>query len=319
MAAALQSGLELCDLRRLTAADLSPLLDEESEYWRETIDWDFERSAELVRRFIDMHALSGAALISASGVAGYSYSVIEEHKGIVGDLYVRHGFRSPENEFRLLSRVVEELIATPLVRRVESQLILMGNRDRRLPRASQLQSFDRDFLEIDLDAVDQLPPAPLPGISIEPWAQHYQDAAAHLIASAYSGHVDALINDQYRSVAGARRFLFNILQFPGCGTFLQPASLAAFERETGWLIGLCLTSSVGPQVGHITQICLARDARGRKLGYEMMRQSLHLLRLNGCRRVSLTVTSANRHAIQLYQRLGFRSLRRFPAFVWEGF
>ena len=319
MAAVLQPGLEICDLRRLNAADLAFVLQEESEYWRETIDWDFERSAELVSRFVNLRALSGAALISNSGVVGYSYSVIEEHKGIVGDLYVRHAFRSPENEFRLLSRVLEELIATPLVRRVESQLILLGTRERRLPRASQLQSFDRDFLEMELDEIDRLPAAPLPGISIESWASHYQDAAAHLIASAYTGHVDALINDQYRSVAGARRFLYNIVQFPGCGIFLPSASLAAFERETGWLVGLCLAGSVGAHVGHITQICLARDARGRKLGYEMMRQCLHLLRLNGCRRVSLTVTSANRHAIQLYGRLGFRSLRRFPAFVWEGF
>ena len=211
------------------------------------------------------------------------------------------------------------LVATPFVRRVESQLILFGTRDRVMPRPQQLQTFDRDFLELDLEDLDQFPAAPLPGISIEPWAQHHQDAAAHLIASAYSGHVDALINDQYRSVAGARRFLFNIVQYPGCGSFLPAASLAAFERQTGWMAGLCLTSSVSPEVGHITQICLARDARGRKLGYEMMRQSLHLLRLNGCKRVSLTVTSANRAAMRLYQALGFRSIRRFPAFVWEGF
>ena len=319
MAAVLQPGLDICDLRRLSASDFAPLLREETDYWRDTLDWDFQRSADLVRKFIDVQALNGAALIAASGVVGYAYSVLEEHKGIVGDLYVRHAFRTPENEFRLLSHVLEDLIATPFVRRVESQLILFGTRDRVMPRPKQLQTFDRDFLEFDLDRLDQFPAAPLPGISLEPWAQHYQDAAAHLIASAYSGHVDALINDQYRSVAGARRFLFNIVQYPGCGSFLPAASLAAFEKPTGWMAGLCLTSSVSPEVGHITQICLARDARGRKLGYEMMRQSLHLLRLNGCKRVSLTVTSANRSAIRLYQQLGFHSLRRFPAFVWEGF
>ena len=319
MAAVLQPGLEMCDLRRLTAADFAPLLDEEIEYWRDALDWDFERSADLVRKFIDMRALNGSALIASSGVAGYVYSVLEEHKGIVGDLYVRHAFRTPENEFRLLSHVVEDLIATPFVRRVESQLTLLGTRERILPRSHQVQTFDRDFLEIDLDRLERFPAVPLPGMTIEPWGPHFQDAAAHLIASAYSGHVDALINDQYRSVAGARRFLFNIVQYPGCGAFLASASLAAVERETHWMCGLCLTSSVSADVGHITQICLARDVRGRKLGYEMMRQCLHLMRSNGFKRVSLTVTSANRGAIRLYQQMGFRSLRRFPAFVWEGF
>jgi ribosomal protein S18 acetylase RimI-like enzyme len=318
MAAALQSGLELIDLRRITAVDLDALLNEEIGHWRRELDWDFTRSADLVRKFTDLRALTGAALIARSGVAGYAYSVLEEHKGLVGDLYVRDEFRTPDNEYRLLSQVLEELAATPYIRRVESQLILFGWRDRNLPRVRQLQTFERDFLEIDLDAVDVLASAPQAGIAIEPWATHFQEAAAHLIAGAYVGHVDALINDQYRSVAGARRFLYNIVQYPGCGSFLQPASLAAFERETGWMCGLCLAGEVGSHVGHITQVCLSRDVRGRKLGYEMIRQSLLLMRLNGYKRCSLTVTSENRHALDMYLKLGFRRRRKFPAFVWEG-
>jgi len=69
-----------------------------------------------------------------------------------------------------------------------------------------------------------------------------------LIAGAYAGHVDALINDQYRSVEGARRFLFNIVQYPGCGNFLPEASLAAFEKRAAD-VGICLASVVGPEVG----------------------------------------------------------------------
>jgi ribosomal protein S18 acetylase RimI-like enzyme len=318
MAAALQSGLELVDLRRFSAADLDALLDEETAHWRRELDWDFSRSAELVRKFTDLRALSGAALVTRSGVVGYAYSVLEDHKGLVGDLYVRDEYRTPENEYRLLSQVLEELAATPYIRRVESQLILFGWRDRSIPRSRQLRIFERDFLEIDLDDVVDLLPAAQQGITIEPWAQHFQEAAAHLISSAYVGHVDSQINDQYRSTAGARRFLYNIVQYPGCGNFLQPASLAAFERETGWMCGMCLAGEVGSQVGHITQVCLARDVRGRKLGYEMMRQSLLLMRLNGYKRASLTVTSENRHALDMYLRLGFRRLRKFPAFVWDG-
>jgi ribosomal protein S18 acetylase RimI-like enzyme len=35
--------------------------------------------------------------------------------------------------------------------------------------------------------------------------------------------------------------------------------------------------------------------------------------------VSLTVTAANQSAVALYERMGFRTLRRFQALVWEGF
>jgi len=34
--------------------------------------------------------------------------------------------------------------------------------------------------------------------------------------------------------------------------------------------------------------------------------------------LSLTVTEANRNAVELYQRLGFSTRRIFDAFVWEG-
>jgi ribosomal protein S18 acetylase RimI-like enzyme len=43
------------------------------------------------------------------------------------------------------------------------------------------------------------------------------------------------------------------------------------------------------------------------------------MRLHGCASATLTVTGANGEAIELYRRMGFYPMRRFPAFVWEGF
>jgi ribosomal protein S18 acetylase RimI-like enzyme len=76
---------------------------------------------------------------------------------------------------------------------------------------------------------------------------------------------------------------------------------------------------VGPYAGHITQICVAPEVRGTGLGYEVLRRSLMTLQEHGCRKVSLTVTAANREAVDLYERMGFRTTRKFHAFVWEGF
>ena len=44
-------------------------------------------------------------------------------------------------------------------------------------------------------------------IFFDRWTERRQDEAAQLIASAYRGHIDSEINDQYRSAEGARRFL----------------------------------------------------------------------------------------------------------------
>ena len=153
---------------------------------------------------------------------------------------------------------------------------------------------------------------------IEKWHDHYSDPAAQLIAAAYEGHVDGRINDQYRSAAGARRFLYNIVQYPGCGSFYRPASFVAFDGMSGRLCGMSLASIVAPDTGHITQICVAPGARGTGIGHELLRQSLTTLREMGCGIASLTVTAANEDAGKLYERVGFRVLRQFSAYVWEG-
>jgi len=118
---------------------------------------------------------------------------------------------------------------------------------------------------------------------------------------------------------GARRFLFNIVQYPGCGAFFPPACWLALERFTGRVCGVSLASLVRPEVGHITQICVSPSLRGQGLGYELLRRSLETLALSGAARVSLTVSAANESAVSFYNRLGFFVLHSFPALVWSGF
>lgn len=314
----------LVDLRHLRSEDLDPLLNDEVASWRQLLDWDFGKSADLVRRFVDMRALNGYALIDDGEAVGYAYYVIEEHKGLIGDLFIRDAFRGIENENRLLESVLGSLTTSPQVGRIESQL-MMCHSTGGMPLARYLSSFERNFMMLEMpravfDTVGRRRSVPAASrVYVERWADQYQEAAAQLIAGAYQGHVDSLINDQYRSVAGARRFLFNIVQYPGCGTFFKPASMAAFDRLTGRICGICLASLVMPYCGHITQICVAPWVRGAGVGYELLRQSVALLRAAGCRKTSLTVTASNREAIKLYEGVGFTTIRKFCAYVWEGF
>ena len=39
------------ELRRVSAEQLAPILDEETAAWHEDLDWDFHSSSDLVRRF----------------------------------------------------------------------------------------------------------------------------------------------------------------------------------------------------------------------------------------------------------------------------
>lgn len=306
-------------MRRLSVRDLDPLLQEEIATWREELDWDFEKSADLVRRFVELRALSGNALVEHGEVTGYSYHVLEENKGLIGDLYVRRPFRTADREDWLLEAALDQMIDSPNAFRVECQLMMLspGSHDR--PYREARASFERNFMHLDLRRAALGEGRIRRPIFIERWSDHYQDAAANLIATAYSGHIDSRINDQYRSVAGARRFLYNIVQYPGCGTFYRAASYAAFEVPSGRLCGVSLASLVAPDCGHITQICVSDAVRGAGVGYELLRRSLTTLRDAGCRFASLTVTAANSAAVKVYERVGFETRRRFSAYVWEGF
>jgi ribosomal protein S18 acetylase RimI-like enzyme len=323
MAARLHPALlrppDIVDLRRLAARELEPLLQEETAAWRQELEWDFEKSADLVRRFVDLRALNGCALVEGGEVTGYLYYVLEDNKGLIGDLFVRREVRTADREDRLLETALTEIMAARPVSRIESQLLMVRYApERPVPRRDCLQLYERNFMRVDLRRAALAEGRVRRPMYMEKWSDQYHEAASQLIAAAYAGHVDSRINDQYRSPAGARRFLYNIMQYPGCGAFYRPASFVAFEAATGRLCGISLASLVASATGHITQICVSPAVRGTGIGHALLRQSLETLRQMGCASASLTVTAANTEAVDLYRRVGFEVARQFAAFVWEG-
>lgn len=273
-----------------------------------------------------MKALDGSVLVDKGELAGYGYSVLEDHKGLIGDIYVRPAWRDGEQQLRLFRSLLDRLMAYPAIRRIESQLMNLDvSVGRALQRERFIRLFERTLMVLDLEALlnctartaAMVPIVPKRPSRIEPWSDVYLDVTAGIISLAYHNHVDSQINDQYRSLSGARRFLHNIVEFPGCGMFYRPASFVAIEAETGCAAGVVLASFVAEHTGHITQLCVTPEARGTGLGYEMLRRSIEILRAHGAKQVSLTVTIDNKEAVRLYQRCGFRDVHRFFAYVWE--
>jgi ribosomal protein S18 acetylase RimI-like enzyme len=304
-------------IRNVPAELLAPLLEHEIADWR-PLHWDFRSSAELIRRFSSMQALDGFVLFTGGVPAGFTYTVSEEGKGLVGDLYVSPAERTVDREHALLEAALRSLWGERGLRRIEAQLLMLSQAlDRPVPYPAWFESFQRQFFEVPSTAVPRLPQKEIPSMILAPWHDQHHSQAARVITASYAGHIDARINDQYRSVPGARKFLTNIVQYPGCGAFYPGASFVATDRATQAMCGLCLASMVSEDGGHITQVCVTPRQRGTGLGYELIRRSLVALAARGAKSVSLTVTSANREAIALYERMGFRSSRDFAAYVWE--
>ncbi len=318
-AATEQHNPQVIDLRQVRATDLTPLLEEEIAEWQARLQWDFRPSADLVRRYVALESLAGHALILDGAVAGYSYLVADEGKGLIGDLYLTASERKPENAFLLIEAALSELLVRSAVRRVESQLMMVTPQPGQpVPYERWVRRHPRNYMMIDLRHIIGLKAGSAARTAqIETWSTPRLEEAAQVITEAYREHVDGDVNDQYLSVRGARRFLNNLMQYPGCGSFFQPASLVALDVWTGRACGMSLTSILSQGVGHITQLCVVPELEGKGLGYELLRRSLLALSEGGCRKVSLTVTAANTNALQLYQRVGFRTAHEFSALVWE--
>jgi ribosomal protein S18 acetylase RimI-like enzyme len=322
--------VEILDLRHYTSADLRPLLDREAEIWAQRMDWDYRSSADMILRYIDSKILPGYTAIENGRVVGYSFFVYEGSKGVIGDLFVSAANGHPQSDLRhedalrarLVTHVIETLQQTPGVHRVEAQLLVHPSGSVAEPFLREgFRAFPRLFMELPLANAKEAceaPLPPMPDIEIRNWMESDFQAAAQLITNAYLGHIDSEINDQYRTVGGSLRFLNNIVRFPGCGVFDPSSSLVAVSRITGGMAGLLLCSRVRDDVGHVTQVCLLPEHRGRSLGRALMMQCCRNLRKQRFSELTLTVTQANTPAVDLYKRMGFETRRVFDAFVWEG-
>ncbi|MGA9526731.1 MAG: GNAT family N-acetyltransferase [Terriglobales bacterium] len=314
--------MEILDLRHFSAADLRPLLEEEIAIWAESLSWDYAGSAEMILRYMDAKILPGYAAIERGSLFGYAFFVYEQSKGVIGDLFVRDGGRTAnrrEVEERLLVHVIETLQQSPGIHRIEAQLI--AHLEGEVARPFLEQGFSRHprvFMNYEMARNPQTAPKLSPEFEIRPWSEDQYQVAAALITSAYRGHVDSDINDQYRSLSGSLRFMNNIVRFPGCGVFDPQSSFVVLDRRTRTLVGLILCSQVRADVGHVTQVCVLPEYRSAGLGVVLLAATTRSLRERGFKAMSLTVTQANDRAIALYHRIGFDSVRVFDAFVWEG-
>ena len=322
MAALSDSPLtRLVDLRQLRPGDLDPLLAEETDIWRDTLDWDFRGSAGLVRRFLDMQALNGCALLMNERPVGYCYFVAEERKGLIGDLYVMKEFDTVEVEERLLTTVVDGLIRTMAVHRIESQLMMLRNAASiRLPQKRHVRAHGRNFMQAELAVAGEIARGSSGSPGLDRQLERAQAGRSRgLDRQRLSGTHRQPDQRPIPLPTGRQAFPAQHHSVPRLWEFFQPASFVAVEPGSGRLCGMCLSSLVKEDVGHITQVCVSKSVRRWGVGYELIRRSLESLAGHGCRRVSLTVTATNTEAIAVYERMGFHKSRNFLAFVWEGF
>jgi ribosomal protein S18 acetylase RimI-like enzyme len=319
LAAAPNPQLEILDLRHFSAAQLRPLLQDEAARWQRRLHWDYARASATLLEYLDGRILPGYAALRSGRLIGYAFCVFESAKAVIGDVYTFDETESLTNPIcdTLLHHLIELLQATPGIDRVESQLLMFPAGALAGPYlAGGFRNSPRLFMMCDTHPIPTRPTLPEP-LRLQTWQPEFYDAAADLIRHCYDGHMDSGINDQYRTMHGAQRFLHNIIRFPGCGIFDPANSWVIRNPTTSALEAAILCSRVRGDVGHITQLCVTPARRGHGLGELLLQHCITELSKQGIRHLSLTVTEANAPALKLYEANGFTTLHRFEAMVWD--
>ncbi|WP_224448453.1 GNAT family N-acetyltransferase [Haloprofundus salilacus] len=89
------------------------------------------------------------------------------------------------------------------------------------------------------------------------------------------------------------------------------------ERVVGYVVA-DVTPNYGRDIGHVKDIAVHPDARGRGLGRTLLQQSLVSMALGGAKLVKLEVREDNDPAKALYESEGFEPLRRIPRYYEDG-
>ncbi len=322
---------QIHDIRQFEANDFAPLLEAEARAWREALRWDFFPSARQISNCLEGKRLLGYALVVERRIRGYCFYFYDDGKGLIGDLFAESGFAEAAQARWLLDHVLETLVGTSGLQRIEAQLphFTLEQLEPSF-RSRWFQGFRRRFMAASLanrpprgQAPALRPVAqgasapPLLDFVLTPWERKHDREAADLVHHSYRHHIDTVINDQYGSTTGALRLIENIVHYRGCGEYLPRASLVAIHRSTQKLAGVLALTAVRSETAHIPQIAVAAQFQGGGLGTAMLESAFQELDHQGYREVSLTVTDLNSGAVRLYERLGFETFHTFGAFVWD--
>jgi ribosomal-protein-alanine N-acetyltransferase len=114
--------------------------------------------------------------------------------------------------------------------------------------------------------------------------------------------------------------------------FSEPWPYSAFESylgEPGFLVATgdgdvlgYVVSDVMPNhgrdIGHVKDLAVRPEARGRGVGSSLLRRALVALSLDGASLVKLEVRAGNDPALSLYRGVGFDPARRIPRYYADG-
>ena len=172
-----------------------------------------------------------------------------------------------------------------------------------------LTYFKRYRMELDLGGgLFSCPELPS-GYRLYPWGESLLDSHAETKYRSFRFEIDASVFACFGERDGCRRLMHDI------------ASRASFIPQATWLIGWQPHADDPPEfcgtiqgiadrgIGMVQNLGVTPEHRGQGLGTILLYHAASGFRQIGLGKTSLEVTAQNLGAVQLYRRLGFRTVK----------
>lgn len=289
------------DWRGLTAREAIPLISAEARAWRSELEWDVTESWRVVEPARAAGQLPGFVVRDASGaVAGWTCFVL--HRGLLQVMtFVASDF---DVSAELLSRVLTSKEAEC------AQSVTLCVRDAAvgLRKAVAMHGFDVTTYRYLTRPIE-----PAPHVTSVGRAFRAGDDVvfARLAQRAYVGSTGVRAFAPNGTPDEWREYVLSLTDGNGCGRLMPRASLVVPDATGGEFEAGVLTTRLADRVAHIGQLVVAPEARGRGLARQVVTAALAEAATLGCRRATLLVSTANRPAAALYERLGFQDAAAF--------
>ena len=102
-------------------------------------------------------------------------------------------------------------------------------------------------------------------------------------------------------------------------TILDRGGRIFFAVREGRTVGCCALLAMAPGEFEVGKMAVTVSAQRGGIGRRLLEKAIAEARAAGARRLFLETNRKLEGAIRLYEQVGFETIRKFCAYVWEGF
>ena len=291
------------DWRTLPAERVAPLYTSEIERWSSALEWDTAKDWEEVEKGRQLGTVAGVVVTNEAGAAvGWCYYIVHKRALQIGSFIAS----SDAAAQAMLDAVLRDEIRAS----VDTVTLFAFADAPNLAAALRLRGLTVDRYWYLGRELQRTAPPRLP--DVRKWRVDDVQATVELLARAYDGR------DESRPFAPRglpeewTDYVQQLTTGTGCGRLMQDVCICV-PGGPNRLLAVALVTRIGEGTGHLVQLAVDPQMRGRHLGTQLLEIACSAANQAGCTRMTLFVGGKNSRARSIYESHRFENMASFLA------